>query len=115
MLWPGGSAGVHCREGARAQQAPYRCLGAQQAPPPLPRPLERADPPEQRAPSAVADLNAFGHAICIYAYTYVYMYTYAGAISLARVMTLAWQLSTEDQLDMYHQLSASLKQHGHLS
>jgi len=38
-----------------------------------------------------------------------------GAISLARVMTLAWQLSTEDQLDMYHQLSASLKQHGHLS
>lgn len=37
-----------------------------------------------------------------------------GAISLARVMTLAWQLSTEEQLDMYNQLGASLKQHGHL-
>ena len=37
-----------------------------------------------------------------------------GAISLARVMTLAWQLSTEEQLEMYNQLRASLKQHGHL-
>jgi len=37
-----------------------------------------------------------------------------GAISLARVMTLAWQLSTEDQLDMYNQFSAHLKQHGHI-
>ena len=51
----------------------------------------------------------------IHIHMYMYVYTYAGAISLARVMTLAWQLSTEDQLDMYHQLSASLKQHGHLS
>ena len=29
-------------------------------------------------------------------------------------MTLAWQLSTEDQLDMYNQFSAHLKQHGHI-
>jgi len=29
-------------------------------------------------------------------------------------MTLAWQLSTEEQLEMYNQLRASLKQHGHL-
>jgi hypothetical protein len=30
-------------------------------------------------------------------------------------MTLAWQLPAEEQLDMYQQLGASLKQNGHIS
>lgn len=72
---------------------PRRCLG-------------RSSEPLERAASAGANVTAFGP---------LGTFGHAGAISLARVMTLAWQLSTEDQLDMYHQLSASLKQHGHLS
>tara|TARA_B100000787_G_scaffold21090_1_gene14314 strand:- start:60 stop:221 length:162 start_codon:yes stop_codon:yes gene_type:complete len=46
----------------------------------------------------------------------IYHTTFIGtsAISLARVMTLAWQLSTEEQLDMYEQFGAHLKQHGHI-
>ena len=66
----------------------------------------RSSEPLERAASAGANVTAFGP---------LGTFGHAGAISLARVMTLAWQLSTEDQLDMYHQLSASLKQHGHLS
>jgi len=48
--------------------------------------------------------------------TQIYHSTFigTGAISLARVMTLAWQLSVEEQLDMYHQFGAHLKQHGHI-
>jgi len=46
--------------------------------------------------------------------TQIYHTTFigTGAISLARVMTLAWQLSAEDKVDMYKQLGAHLKQQG---
>merc|ERR1719305_1885867 len=46
--------------------------------------------------------------------TQIYHTTFigTGAISLARVMTLAWQLSSDDQLDMYMQLGANLKKQG---
>ena len=49
--------------------------------------------------------------------TQIYYTTFigAGAISLTRVMTLASQLSGDDQLEMYRQLGASLKEQGLLS
>ena len=46
--------------------------------------------------------------------TQIYYSTFigAGAISLARVMTLASQLSEEDQVAMYKQLGEKLREQG---
>lgn len=76
---------MHCRERRLAQLAPRRCLGCS------------SEPPAQDG----ADVTS--------------LWPHPGAISLARVMTLAWQLPAEEQLDMYQQLGASLKQNGHIS